>query len=272
MRRLASSRLSGIAISESEATDLYRDYPSLPKSHLTGCPTCGKNRGPGVDGTIRWKGEEWECDCLDQLQRAKHYYVAGIGDMLQRIHYDDWTRDRSLLDSIDAYRSNAEHFIRSGIGIVAYGPPGTGKTILLVLLLKDLIRDVGIRAYYTTFGQMVSMFTAGWHDSSARERYKRKVMLSQVLMIDDISAEYSEYQFARIEIDNLLRFRVQQGMPTFVTTNMSTPEFERLYTVRTMDLLVERCVEMRFEGSSYRQEMSKKVISEALAGERRPIF
>jgi DNA replication protein DnaC len=272
MERLPASRLKGVPVRDDVIGMVYKEFPDLPKSHEYGCLTCQKNRGVGRDGVIFWRGQEWECDCQDQLQRAKHYLSAGIGDMYQRIHYEDWARGERALDAVGVYRDRHNDFISSGFGIVAYGGFGTGKTMLLVLLLKDLIRDFGYDAYYTTFGDLMSMFTDGWHDRSAREDYRMRISRSRILMIDDVGRGFVDNRIASAEMDNILRSRVQQSRPTFITMNLELDEFQDVYGGAAMSLLTERSVELRLEGESYRTTMNEKVMAEIGAGERRPIF
>lgn len=271
MNRLPESPLKYRAADDREMESVYRDFPELPRSYQHGCPTCKKNRGLSENGVILWRGEEWECDCQDQLQRAKHYLVAGIGDVYQRVHYEDWARDPKALDAVKTYKEKHREFTDAGLGIVAYGGLGTGKTMLLILLMKDLIREYGYDAYYTTFGNLMSMFVAGWRDKATMENYRRRISRSKLLMIDDVGRSTHD-AMASAEMDNILRTRVQQGRPTFITMNLELDEFSKTYGGAAMSLLTERSVELRLDGESYREAMNDRVITEVLKGERRPIY
>src|SRR5687767_2514696 len=64
---------------------------------LLDCPTCLASRiqvGPDVygweNGTYRYRGVEYECDCDTQKALRKHYLLANIGDQYQRLNWDDY--------------------------------------------------------------------------------------------------------------------------------------------------------------------------------------
>ena len=48
--RLETSSLAHRILDQDDAEQLYAIYPELPKSHMDGCPACGKNLVPMVDG------------------------------------------------------------------------------------------------------------------------------------------------------------------------------------------------------------------------------
>ena len=51
MRRLESSALEHRPLRQEDADALYRNHPDVPRNHLAGCPSCGKNNGYGIDTT-----------------------------------------------------------------------------------------------------------------------------------------------------------------------------------------------------------------------------
>ena len=65
-------------LDDEEADRLYRSTPNWAAPPTTYCPTCAKS------GIYRWRGQDYPCDCEEQLQLRKHYLAAGIGRPIRR--------------------------------------------------------------------------------------------------------------------------------------------------------------------------------------------
>lgn len=223
------------AISPEDAKRVYRSYPDLKKNQ---CPTC---RG---DGRL--------CDCHQQIQLAKHYSAAGIGRPFQRLDWPDFKGDPEILASAQHYLSRAEDYIDNGIGLLFMGPVGTGKTMLAYLVLKTLVRQ-GYKCYATTFSGMIEEFTASWYNSDQKLWFANKFMYSQVLLLDDVGKELrSNNNLSPSTFDNVLRTRVQEGRPTFMTTNfVSENEFVHGYGSAALSLIKRSSLMLDFKGEDY---------------------
>jgi DNA replication protein DnaC len=143
--------------------------------------------------------------------------------------------------------------------------------MLLALLLKEMIREHGVRGYFTTFADLINLVSSGWYDKSERALYKRKVERASVLLIDDVGKEYEGAKFAKTELDNLLRTRVQNARPTLISMNMTLDEFEETYGMAVMSLMRERSVLIKLLGEDFRNQMNARVMRELAEGVRRPI-
>ena len=253
-------------IPDHEMARLYRDHPQLKPSPDKYCPTCGTTK------KYYWQGKFHDCDCTRQLQLHKHYLAAGIGVNYQQLSWDDFEADPKIKQAMDKYLERHVAFVSKGIGMVLYGEIGTGKTFGATMLLKDLIK-VGYRCYSTTFASMVEMFTAGWKSVDDQQYFQEKIVHSDVLLLDDLGRELrTKNKLSESTFDDVLRRRVQDGRPTFITTNMSLAEMNEGYGAAVLSLLSEKSMTYEVKGADYRPTANKKMLKEVMDGECRPIF
>lgn len=261
--RLETSPLAYKIIDQDDAEQLYSIYPDLPKSHMDGCPSCGKNLGPMVDGELLLDGVKVRCNCQDQLQRHKHYLNSGIGLTYQLLGWSDFKGDASAIARVTEYMEDISNKVESGVGLLFYGTQyGTGKTMLAYLVLKELILK-GYRCYATTYNDMLASMKAGWRDDRYAKWYKNKIDSAQVLVLDDVGKELMQSggfnnDFSRQTLDGLLRTRVQQGRPTIITTNMDLNGLTVSYGASMVSLLTECMDPIHVRGVDYRPSMKKK--------------
>lgn len=256
LARLEDSPLVDVALSQDDANELYGVYPDLGASHLYFCPTCMKNCGEGVDGTVEVAGSTWQCNCADQLQRYKHYLNAGIGLTYQRLNWDDYFGDHKARAYVEEYIRTLDVNLLEGRGFVMFGAPGTGKTMLSAFALKSAVQR-GIDCYMTTAKDYVENTKRGWNNAAFAKWYKRKIDAARVLVLDDLGKELEGYGTKGVEqqIENLLRVRTQQMRPTIVTTNLTCPGgLETAYNKYVVSLLTESCDLVKVDGSDARGE------------------
>ena len=126
--RLEPSPLIYKIVPQEDVEQLYRMYPDLPKTHMVGCPSCGKNLGQYVDGMVVVDGVQMICNCQDQLQRHKHYLNAGIGANYQYLNWHHFVGDQNAKDRAWEYVVRLHQMVESGIGLFFQGEQyGVGK-------------------------------------------------------------------------------------------------------------------------------------------------
>lgn len=249
-----------------EAERVYQEAPELEAGHYDYCPTCKKT------GTYRYKGVEHDCDCEMQLQLAKHYTAAGIGQKYHRISWSDLTFEPPA--DVQDYLKYLDAYIEQGVGLMLAGPNGAGKTMLGTLILKTIIRR-GYRCYSTGSSSMVEAYTNGWsgnHEAAAW--FKHKFTDSKVLLLDDLGKEFfSKIQLNVTTFDHILRTRDQNNRPTLLTTNIVNPdELFAGYGRSIMSLLVGASIWVTMDAlPDFRYQMLPGVRDAVRAGEIRPI-
>lgn len=253
-------------LSDEEAHRLYEANPKLKSSYRDYCPTCG------TTGSYRWKGEDHVCPCRTQLNLHKHYLAAGVGVAYQRLDWDDYVGDPKVQALCKKYSENASQYVSRGRGIMLHGTFGSGKTLAMNLLIKHLIH-LGYDCYATTFASMIELFTAGWRSPEEQRWYQRKIVHSDVLLLDDLGRELKRNtRLSESTFDDVLRTRVQMGRVTFITTNLTPDELDDGYGSAVLSLLQESSVVYEVQGSDFRPQANQRMRQEIEAGEVRPIF
>lgn len=252
-------------LSDEDREWLYERY-RLPETYDDGCPTCDGKR------TYVWKGIEHTCDCRQQLALHKHYLNANIGLLYQRLDWDDFVVNTSALEGVFGYLIRHERMMRAGIGMTFIGPVGTGKTMLASLVGKAAVR-LGYRVWFTTFAALIEMYTSGWRQEDERRRFERRVVESDLLILDDIGKEFrTKTNLAESTFDFVLRQRAISLRPTILTTNMTKDELEEGYGQAIFSLLIERSGVEVLSGEDFRPRAQRRSLDEVLQGWQRPIF
>jgi DNA replication protein DnaC len=261
-----SDKLRSSCLSTEEAEIVYSENPEVRRSPGNYCLTCQKR------ATYRYKGVDHDCDCQEQLQLHKHYLLAGVGLLYQRLDWDDYTGDPEVVKTLQAYVLRHDDYVDQGLGLLFTGARGIGKTMLATLVLKECIR-AGYRCYYATYSSAMEMYTAGWRDRDQKRRFDELFLHKKVLLLDDIGREAkSGNNMQESTFEHILRYRVQSCRPTILTTNLDFGDLKESYGDAVMSLLSEQSMVLEMTGQNFRPKSSARKFDEPEAGERRPIF
>jgi DNA replication protein DnaC len=257
-------------VTDVQLARLKEIYPDSARA-LAKCVTCRN------EGVFRWRGPDGEpvdyaCDCKGQLELHLWLLDAGLDLRYQRLSWDDVTGvDRDVTKAVHDYMINAEAYAGSGIGLVLYGMRGNGKTLLSTLLLKSLMGG-GRSGYFTTFQNMLDLYTSGWRSPEEKAWFDKAVRHTGVLVVDDMGRENDgRFKVAEEAFDHVLRARVAADRPTIVTSNKTLDELGQLYSLNALSLLDESTVKIEFSGEDFRPQQQTRRMEEAKLGLRRPV-
>ena len=261
-------------LTNDEITRLRTRFPRIPSSPEQ-CPTCrgkGSFRWWHYEGTER-EVAEYRCNCLDQWMLYLLFLNANIGDVYQRLSWQDVVSEPAGVAKVKAYLANYEAYVQAGCGLILYGNKGTGKTLLSLMLLKQLLAD-GRDGYFTTFIEMIDSYTGGWYDEEQKAWFHRRVKNTEVLVIDDLGKEYqgqSKTDLPRSSLDEVFRHRTAAASPTIITTNKGLTGVHDAYGEHIMSLLRERSTTYEFTGEDYRDISRNRMHDEIERGLTRPV-
>lgn len=114
-----------------------------------------------------------------------------------------------------------------GKGLFLHGNFGCGKTYLISAMFNELAKD-NIKSATVYWPEYLRSLKDSFQ-SSSNDEFKNKfndIKYSKLLLIDDLGAE-GVTAWSRDEIlGTILQYRMQEGLPTFVTSNLNMKELE----------------------------------------------
>lgn len=119
---------------------------------------------------------------------------------------------------------------KTGKGLYLNGNFGSGKTYMIAALFNEIAKS-NIRVAIVYWPEFLRTLKASFETNfDEKYEYIKKVPL---LLIDDIGAE-NLTAWARDEIlGSILQFRMQEGLSTFFTSNLSSEELEAHFSMTT---------------------------------------
>jgi DNA replication protein DnaC len=220
-----------------------------------------------INGTYKYLGKEYDCECDAQIALRSRYLVANIGEQYQRLDWDEWTGCPDTKAAVDLYLSEWEQFFRQGMGLEFYSSAlGTGKTFAATHIGKELIKQ-GQSVYFIPFIEMVAAF-----DRQDSDYIANRVRESGFVILDEVIPPISEAQksFFATQLEALIRHRTNNNLPTIMTTNMDQETLNAAYP-RTYSLLSAKQMRQEVAGTDRRESIGIKEMEIIANGETRPI-
>lgn len=133
------------------------------------------------------------------------------------------TKNRiEIIKWIKNYYDNFDPFTTSK-GLYLHGNFGTGKTFLLAALLNELKNKYGVNVEMVYVPELLRKLKENLSLVGDKLYYLERV---EILLLDDIGAE-KVTDWGRDEIlGTILQTRMNKGMPTFFTSNLTIQELE----------------------------------------------
>lgn len=166
------------------------------------------------------------------------YYSRTYKDSYsERTHYDSAAR------AIEACKSFVRDCLKgkSPRGLYIFGQVGSGKTHLACGIANELIKG-GVEVLFVVVPDYLDEIKHSWDQGSD---YSEKEILDsarevEVLIMDDLGAHnYSEWTKGKIY--TILNYRVNNGLPTVITSNLEYHETEDYLDYRISSRLIELC-------------------------------
>ena len=193
------------------------------------------------------------CSCVTKLRIRELYQRSNLEKLLERENFDTFSYEYyskepfkdlgiSPYENVKRNVENALKFVENfdtvEDNILVYGGPGLGKTFLSNCIAKSLL-DSGHTVLYLSsnelFSEILSVYIMSKNETVkalAKPIYEY-IYSSDLLIIDDLGTESSGKDVTAF-FYSLLNARVNTGMSTVISTNLSHKEMLAVYDERPL--------------------------------------
>ncbi|MBQ6898194.1 MAG: ATP-binding protein [Clostridia bacterium] len=231
----------------------------LPEDYLEvkySCPECDDT---GVVGTRL-------CSCHIQLLKDLAYEEAGKKSPLKICTFEDFklsyysdkgesSHDASprerMAEILKFCRQYADSFDRNAPSVLMAGQTGLGKTHLSLAIVGKVI-EKGYSVLYNSAQNFFRELQNERFGKSGSSAFENMMLECDLLVIDDLGAEFST-SFTVSALYNIVNTRINTGLPTIISTNLSLTDIEKQYSNRISSRFIGEYSILFFEGKDIRQ-------------------
>lgn len=149
-------------------------------------------------------------------------------------------------------RDYAQDFSPSSGSLIMLGQTGLGKTHLS-LAIANVVIDKGYGVYYGSVQTIMDRLQKEqFGKANFDESITDDLMGSDLLILDDLGTEFST-QFTVAQLYNIINTRINNNLPTIISTNLDMRAIEEKYTQRIASRIVGSSMPIQFCGRDVRQ-------------------
>ena len=207
------------------------------------------------------------CDCHIKLLKDLSFEEAGKNSPLKFCLFSDFSLDYyseektaadedspkdKMREILNFCKDYAKEFDTNSYSVLMMGQTGLGNTHLSLAIAGEVIK----KGYSVLYNSAQNIFNTlqkerfGKTDSNGA--YEAMVLECDLLVIDDLGAEFVT-QFTNAALYNIINTRMNSGLPTIISTNMSLVEIEKQYSSRISSRFLGEYSILRFSGTDVRQ-------------------
>lgn len=218
--------------------------------------TCPKCRDSGFVGVNM-------CSCMKIAVAEAKLHDSEIGVLAKKQSFDNFSFDyysgadrENMQRNFASLKAFAENFSKdSSESWLLMGETGLGKTHLTTSVGTAVIRRGYDVLYKSMQGMMDDFERAQFHGGDPEE--VQKYYRADLLIIDDLGAEMTT-QFTVSSLYNVVNTRINAGLPTLISTNLTQSQLRERYTDRITSRLFGEYRPLLFRGTDIRRQKLAK--------------
>lgn len=212
--------------------------------------------------------EGGRCSCL--LNLLKKYSIEKLNEQANLPECDfnhfslEYYRNKKDADGNNCFdimtkiydfcKDYAENFSLKSESLLMYGKTGVGKTHLSLSIAKAAA-EKGYNAAYGSIVNLLSIIEREHFGKVSEEENMDTVNLlinADLLVLDDLGSEFSS-QFYESVTYNIINSRINLGLPTIISTNLSASELQKKYNERIISRIFGEFSTLFLVGEDIRQ-------------------
>ena len=209
------------------------------------CTIC-QDRGIILDGEVAYP-----CSCMQVRKAENQFRTARIPRELLKCrfnqfrfdYYDSENGDESHREVARRALGAAEDFVKeyklnaNSPGLMFTGPVGSGKTFLAASIANELMA-AQFQILFIVVPDLLDELRASYKSEKNELDLLDAARTVPVLILDDMGAHnYSDW--SRNRIYSIINYRLNEWLPTIITTNLSLDEMEEYLGLRTTSRIIQ---------------------------------
>lgn len=179
---------------------------------------------------------QYALDDILKEENFAHFNPELYSDTIKDANEEESPRDRALKAYEEAVFFT-RHIGEAGNHLLILGRPGTGKTFLSHAIAAEAMKNGFSTLYFTSYDFFRIMADSVLGKSEEASSYGRLIMVSDLLLIDDLGAELTN-TLVESEFFRIVNERQRRNLSTVISTNLSLNEISRRYTERIFSRLI----------------------------------
>ncbi|MEA4900513.1 ATP-binding protein [Desulfitobacterium sp.] len=212
------------------------------------CPIC-LDRGIVVKDNVAYP-----CSCMQQKKMENQFRYARMARGLLNCRFENFRQEyyRSLNSQDQTYFENAKKALKAsqefvqqclreshGLGLLLTGPVGSGKTFLAASIANALMEH-DKRVLFLVVPDLLDELRATYKSETSEIDLLDTAREIPILILDDLGAHnYTEW--TRNRIYSIINYRLNEELPTVITSNLSLEEMDEHLGARTTSRLIQSC-------------------------------
>lgn len=231
-----------------EDTDLKLNQnivPSTISSNAIKCSIC-QDRGIFLEGDVAYP-----CTCMKTRKRENQFRHARISRELMNCRFEKFrfdfysseNEDQAHLKGAKKALNASQLFVEEcrhnpyGLGIMFTGPVGSGKTFLAAAIANELIESK-LRVLFLIVPDLLDELRATYKSEINELDLLDAARTIPILILDDLGA-HNYTDWTRNRLYSIINYRMNEQLPTVITSNLSLDEMEDYLGVRTTSRIIQ---------------------------------